>query len=166
MALHTEQGVVATSHKDIAARADVSVGTVYHHFPSQDAIVRACGVHVRDLIPIPSADSIAARASRPERIVALARELVALYVRMPWFEKLRTERHEVPALDFGMSMREEGVRKLIRRAVGRSEKRVAVVQAIADPAVINRLLESGMSQTEAASTLASVLNAWLEGGHS
>jgi len=165
--LHAEKGVLATSHKDVAARADVSVGTVYHHFPTQDAMVRACGVQVGDLFPVPSVETIDARAPQRERIVALTRELVALYVRMPWFEKLRTERGEVPALDFGMSRREESVRNLIRRALGRSaKKRIAIVEAILDPAVVNRLLESGMSWDEAATTLASILNAWLEGGRS
>jgi len=166
--LHTEKGVVATSHKDIAARADVSVGTVYHHFPTRDAVVRACGAHVLELFPPRPVEAIDARAPRRRRIASLARELVALYVRMPWWEKLRSERQEVPALDVGMAMREEATRKLIRRALGRSAnaKRTAVVEAVADPAVINHLLESGMSQNEAASTLASILNAWLEGGRS
>ncbi len=87
---------------------------------------------------------------------------------MPWWEKLRAERQEVPALDVGMAMREEATRKLIRAALGRltNAKRTAVIEAVADPAVINHLLESGMSQNEAASTLASILNAWLEGGRS
>jgi len=166
--LHSEKGVVGTSHKDIAARADVSVGTVYHHFPTQDSVVRACGTHVRDLHPFPAPEAIDSRAPRAQRVAALARELVAFYVRMPWFEKLRTERQEVPALDFGISMREDAVRSLIRRALGRSPsaKKVAIVQAVADPAVTNRLLESGMSPNEAASTLASIINAWLEGGRS
>ena len=166
--LHAEKGVVATSHKDIAALADVSVGTVYHHFPTRDSIVRACGVHVHERIPPPVPEAIAPRAPRRQRVASLARELVAYYVRMPWWEKLRTERDAVPALDMGMSLREEAVRKLIGHVLGRSAsaKRVVVVEAIADAAVINRLLESGMSQDEAASTLASIINAWLEGGRS
>jgi AcrR family transcriptional regulator len=168
MALHTEQGVLATSHKDIAARADVSVGTVYHHFPTRDAIVRACGTRIREMLPPPSAEDIDARAPRRQRVAALVRALVAFYARMPWLEKLRSERHEVPALDLGMTMREEATRQLIRRALGRpiAAKKIAVTEAILDPAVVNRLLESGISQKEAAATLASILNAWLEGGRS
>ena len=42
-ALHVEQGVADTTVKQIARRADVSVGTVYHHFPSYDDVIRACG---------------------------------------------------------------------------------------------------------------------------
>src|SRR5437762_8723151 len=144
--LHGERGVLATSHKDVAGRADVSVGTVYHHFPTLDAIVRACGAHVRETHPLPSAECIDPRAPRAQRIEALTRQLVAFYARMPWLEKLRTERHEVPALDAGISLREEAFRQLIRRAAGRCRpQKVRVIEAILDPAVINRLLHS-MSQ--------------------
>jgi len=65
-----------------------------------------------------------------------------------------------------MRFGEEAVEQLIRRALGKSatKKKVAIVAAIADMAVINRLFESGMSQDAIAKTLASILNAWLEGG--
>jgi len=33
MALHRDRGIAATTMKDIAARADVGIGTLYHHFP-------------------------------------------------------------------------------------------------------------------------------------
>ena len=161
--LHGERGVLATSHKDVAGRADVSVGTVYHHFPTLDAIVRACGTLVHDAHPLPPPASIDPRLPRAKRIDVLANELVAFYARMPWLEKLRTERHDVPALDAGLSRREEAIHQLIRRAVGRASiRKVRVIAAILDPAVISRLLHS-MSQKEAAKTLAAVVNFWLEG---
>ncbi|MCY7302561.1 MAG: TetR/AcrR family transcriptional regulator [Thermoleophilia bacterium] len=43
LALHTEKGIFGTSWKDIAERADVSIGTVYRHFPSLAELVPACG---------------------------------------------------------------------------------------------------------------------------
>jgi AcrR family transcriptional regulator len=43
LALHTEKGIFGTSWQDIAERADVSVGTVYRHFPSHAELVPACG---------------------------------------------------------------------------------------------------------------------------
>jgi len=43
LALHTEKGIFGTSWQDIARRADVSVGTVYRHFPSLAELVPACG---------------------------------------------------------------------------------------------------------------------------
>jgi AcrR family transcriptional regulator len=168
MALHAEQGVLATSHKDIAGRADVSVGTVYHHFPSVDSLVSSCGVHVAELFPLPGPQAVNPRDPRRRRIESLARAVVAFYAPMPWLEKLRTERHAVQALDIGIGMREEAVRQLIRRALGRSPsaKKVRIVESILDTSVVNHLLEFGMDQDEVASTLASIINAWLEGGHS
>ena len=163
--LHAERGVVATSHKDVAERADVSVGTVYHHFPTLDSIVRACGAHVRELHPLPSPDIIDGDAPRRKRIETAMRELVASYASMPWLEKLRSERSAVPALDVGISMREQAVARVIRKALGATTPaKVAVVAAIIDPAVVNRLLESGMSPQKAAKTLAAIVNSWLEGG--
>ena len=43
LSLHAEKGILGTSWQDIARRADVSVGTVYKHFPSLDELVPACG---------------------------------------------------------------------------------------------------------------------------
>jgi AcrR family transcriptional regulator len=163
LTLHAERGVLATSHSDVAKLADVGVGTVYHHFPTLDAIVRACGAHVRDLYPLPLPESIDLQAPRKQRIEALARELVAFYARMPWLEKLRSERHEVPALQAGLSAREEAIRGLIRRAAGRiSARKLRVIAAILDVPVITRLTQS-MSQRDVAKALASVINSWLEG---
>jgi len=163
LSLHTERGVLATSHSDVARLADVSVGTVYHHFPTMDAIVRACGAHVRDVYPLPPPESIDPQSPRRQRIEALARELVAFYARMPWLEKLRSERNEVPALDAGLSAREEAINQLIRRAAGRiSARKLSIIAAILDASVITRLTQS-MSQKDVAKTLASVINSWLEG---
>jgi len=41
-ALHGEQGIAATTMKQIAERAGVGVGTVYHHFPTIEDTVAAC----------------------------------------------------------------------------------------------------------------------------
>lgn len=40
-ALHAERGIAATTMKDIAARADAGAGTLYHHFPTYEDVVRA-----------------------------------------------------------------------------------------------------------------------------
>ena len=166
--LHAERGVQATSHKDVARLADVSVGTVYHHFPTIDAIVRACGAHVREQYPFPNPAVIDPRQPRPSRIAMMTLEIVGSYAAMPWSERIRAERQAVPALDAGLALREDAVKELVRRAIGKSATaaKVAVVAAILDPAVINRLLESGMSKQQTAKTLAAVINAWLEGGRS
>ena len=52
--LHSEQGIAATSMKQIADRAGVGVGTVYHHFATLDDTVMACGQMVMATYPPPA----------------------------------------------------------------------------------------------------------------
>jgi AcrR family transcriptional regulator len=168
MALHFERGVLATSHKDVAARADVSVGTVYHYFPTQEAIVQACGAEVRLQFPPPDAGAIDTRAAFGKRVEQLAAILVDMYAAMPWVERLRTERDRVAALDAGITARERAVEILIRRALGRHARRkfaVAVVAAVLDAAPIHRLLSAGLSRDDVVRTLASLIHSWFEGEH-
>lgn len=54
LALHTEKGIFGTSWKDIAERADVSIGTVYRHFPTLAELVPACGELLFELTAPPS----------------------------------------------------------------------------------------------------------------
>ncbi len=169
LTLHRERGVLATSHRDIAQRADVSVGTVYHHFPTLDSIVRACGARVHELFPPPAPDCIDSSAPLPRRIEQLAAALVDMYAAMPFVEKLRADRDRVEALDFGLAMRERAVDQLILRALGNRGRRNLVrtlLAAVLDAPVIHRLLSSGMSRGETARVLAALINAWLKGGRS
>src|SRR4051812_3910654 len=117
MALHAERGVLAVSHKDIAERADVSVGSVYHHFPTRTELVAACGARsAAELAPPERAVDPA--APLPERIAALARALVATYTRAPWLERIRTEREAEPAIAAGLAAWQAPVDALIARALG------------------------------------------------
>ncbi len=54
LALHSEKGMFDTSYKDIAERADVSVATVYKHFPSLNELVPACGALIMAITAVPS----------------------------------------------------------------------------------------------------------------
>ena len=103
----------------------------------------------------PPLESIDTRAPRAERVAELTRALVARYAGMPGLERLRSERHEIKALDAGMRFGEESVAQLIRRALGKGagKRKVAIVAAIADMAVINRLLESGKLKVRVATVL-------------
>ncbi len=44
--LHARHGGLATSYAMIAREADVSVPTVYNHFPTRDDLFAACTRHV------------------------------------------------------------------------------------------------------------------------
>lgn len=83
--LHTERGIFGTSWQDIAHRADVSVGTVYRHFPSLQELVPACGELLMERTRPPSPDD-AAEAIGDEtdpvlRLERAAAELFAFYER-------------------------------------------------------------------------------------
>jgi AcrR family transcriptional regulator len=167
--LHAAHGVIAVSHKDVAARAGVSVGTVYHHFPSRGELVQACGARSAEELAPPE-NAIDAKAPLAARIAALSDALVALYLRAPWIEKIRTERIAEPAIAQGLEAWQKPLDALIRRALGprlaRRRNAVAVVAAITDVSVVNRLSERGLSQHDIATTLGAIVLCWLEGGHS
>ena len=79
LALHAEKGIFGTSWQDIARRADVSVGTVYKHFPSLDELIPACGELVYAITRPPSLEDapeiFAGASSLEERLERLVFEL-------------------------------------------------------------------------------------------
>src|SRR5579864_9031298 len=70
VALHAEKGVAATTVADIAARADVAIGTVTRYFGSLDEMVGACGGRLMELFPLPDADIFDGRTALADRIRA------------------------------------------------------------------------------------------------
>ena len=98
-ALHVEQGISATTMTDIAARAGVSVGTVYHHFPTYPDAVAACARHVDESQPLPAADIFAGVTSMHARVRRLAQEIFRFYQRLPGYERVRSERFGMPPIE-------------------------------------------------------------------
>ena len=138
MALHGEQGVVATSHTDIAARAGVGAATVYRHFPTLGSLVEACGALVQEAIrpPVPedAPALFAGLETRRERLERLVAELDAFYERGARFiVAADRDRDRVPELDAFVRQREAGVEALVRAAIGpdapESTARLAVALA-------------------------------------
>src|SRR5215218_2310464 len=80
-ALHQERGITATSLRDIAERAKVSVGTAYHHFPTYLDAVRACAAHTAVVFALPDQSIFDGIEDVEERVQALMRELCAWYER-------------------------------------------------------------------------------------
>ncbi len=83
--LHTQKGIFGTSWQDIARHADVSVGTVYRHFPSLAELVPACGELLFELTGPPSPqDATAVIGDEPDpvrRLELAASFLFAFYER-------------------------------------------------------------------------------------
>lgn len=164
-ALHAEQGIAATTMTQIAGRADVSVGTVYHHFPTYDDAIRACGQHVLALAPPVGPEIFDGAATRAERIGRLVRALFERYQRLPNVDAVRHESGRFAPLREFVAAEEAQQRKLAAAALGASHHDaadVATVVALADSAVCRALLGAGLSAAAAAERIAAVVNAWLD----
>lgn len=159
--LHSERGIAGTSMTDIAARAGVSVGTVYHHFPSYADAIAACGAYTAEHAPAPTEALFERAANRPERVARLVRALFDYYERVPALESVRRDRRLAPALDAFARAEVRNRRHLAARAVGRGGP-AALVAALADVDVYRSLRREGFGTADAAGHVASLLNATLD----
>ncbi len=151
-ALHDEKGIAATSYRDIALRADVGIGTVYHHFPTYLDVVEACGAHVREQTrpPLPSVlDGARDPVARIRRMVA---EIFAFYRRCPKFDAARAERDQFAPVDRFISLQERNRRAFVGaalRGTNAGKRARALAYAILDFRVYRDLIDSGLSHQAA-----------------
>ena len=155
--LHAERGIAETSMKDIAERAGVSVGTVYHHFPSYGDAIVACGAYTTAHVPAPSSAVFAGAATREERIARLARALFDYYGRVPALESVRRDRELSPALDAFAREEARNRRRLVAEAVG-PDGPAALAAALLDLDAYRALRREGFSAADAADRVATLLN--------
>ena len=155
--LHSERGIADTSMKDIAERAGVSVGTVYHHFPSYADAIVACGAYTVAHAPAPTAAVFEGAATRQERVARLARALFDHYERVPALESVRRDRHLTRALDAFAREEVRNRRKLAAQAVGPGGH-AALVAALMDIDVYRSLRREGFGTADAAERVAALLN--------
>lgn len=120
--LHGERGVFGTSWRDIAEEADVSVATVYAHFPSLDELLPACGAHVMRRIRPPQAEDAAeiigeATAAR-ERLARVARALHEYYERGGPHIEVDVRERQLPGMREWEQSQRDTVEALIKAALG------------------------------------------------
>jgi AcrR family transcriptional regulator len=168
LALHSEKGIFGTSWQDIAHRADVSVGTVYKHFPSLDELVPACGELAYAIIRPPSledAPQIFAEAnSLEERLGRLIEELYAFYERgAPYIETDFQERRLPAVVEWEEYMRAT-IAGLVREALvcaEPDEHTVQSVSALLDFSTFKSFLDRDIQKEQAAKTMSEVLLCWI-----
>jgi AcrR family transcriptional regulator len=164
-ALHAERGIADTTMKDIAQRADVGLGTVYHHFPTYDDVVRACGAHTITLSAPPDATVFGDAKSLDQRIFRLAESLFAFYERCPGIAKARADQHKIAALGEWMKQLNAAYAGLIAEALKPADEAATlapVLGALLDFDVHARLVTAGFSSAQAASLVAGIIIAWLK----
>jgi AcrR family transcriptional regulator len=162
-ALHAERGIADTSMKDIAERAGVSVGTVYHHFPTYPDAIAACGAHTALTVPAPTEAIFEGVQVRSLRVERLAAALFAYYEHLPALASVRRDRLLAPALgEFADG--EAGNRlRLAAQAIGARarDRNARVVAALVDLDVCRALQRQGLDVRQAARQIAAIVNCWL-----
>ena len=155
--LHIEQGIYATSMPQIAERAGVSVGTVYHHFPSYEDACSACARHTAEMLPLPTVQVFAGLQTVDERVRRLAQEVFGFYQRLPAYERVRSERWGMPPIAAYAEREENSRTALMREALRPLEigpRLARTCSTLLDVAVYGALTRGGMTAGEAAEDVA------------
>jgi len=132
--LHGERGVLGTSWQDIAQEADVSVSTVYAHFPSLDELLPACGQLVMSRVRPPTASSAAEiigdAASTRQRLVRVAHELFDFYERGGPHIEVDIRERQLPGMREWEESQRATVTALVRAALVDERASAGSVQLI------------------------------------
>lgn len=162
--LHSERGIAETSMKQIAARAGVSIGAVYHHFPTYDDAIRACAAHTDEHVPLPAPDILDGLSSPAERIDRLVHVLCHYYECLPVLARVRCDAEKFASLRQYLDELNDRIRVLVSAALRPApghKGRVGTVTALVDFAVFQALRRNGLTAKQAAARMTEVILAWL-----
>jgi AcrR family transcriptional regulator len=168
--LHGENGILGTSWADIAKEADVSVATVYGHFPSLAELMPACGAHVMARIRPPSADQaphvIGDATDLGERLRRVAAELFAYYERGGPHIEVDIRERALPGMKEWETEQRELVATFVREAVRPAEvteDRIQVLSALFDLATFRAMRARRVETEEVTEAVAQMASCMLEG---
>lgn len=162
--VHGEKGIAATTFRDIAQRADVSLATVYRHFPTYDDVVTACGELTASSMPQLDPTTFDGVLSRRARVRILVEGVFARFDFWKDYEGARHDARTILPLRGFLEAAEAETRELIRRALGDDgdEATVTAVLALLDAAVHRILREGGQTPAE---VMTDVIVTWLDHRH-
>lgn len=161
--LHAENGIAATSMKDVATRAKVGVGTVYLHFPTYEELIIACGGHLATVTEPPDFAIFEGVKDAGRRLQILVRELFRWYARYPQYERARCDQDKFPVMAVGVKRREQARFELVREALRpKPQPRwvIDTIGALTDFAVFRALTDAGMPTDVAAKRVSEVVDTW------
>jgi AcrR family transcriptional regulator len=160
VALHNEQGIAATSLKQIARRAGVSIGAADHHFPTYDEAIIACAAHNFTAHPLPHASIFRGVESVEQRLLLLTQALFAVYAAIPGLESAYIDRRQFSVLDVDLARLDRGIETLLRSALAphllEETARPAVLALLSD-AFYRRLAAAGLGPDRAAAEAAALV---------
>lgn len=157
--MHDEQGISATSVRDIAERAGVAASTVLHHFPRMDDLIRACGELSERLLPMPSEAVLAGASGTFERVRRMAQAMFTWWDEMgSGFDHLRVDRRRIPAVDAWLADLARRHRDLATAALGEDDdRRIRLLVALTTADAWTGLRTSGADPASAAADVATLL---------
>jgi AcrR family transcriptional regulator len=170
LTLHSEKGIFGTSWQDIAERADVSVGTVYKHFPSLDELVPACGELMYAITRPPSLEDapqiFAGAGTLEERLERLISELFDFYERGASYIETDFQERQLPAVQEWEAYWRATIEGLTREAlhpVHPDQRTVQAVGALLDFSIFKSFMERDIPKEEATKIMNEVLLCWIYG---
>jgi len=170
MALHAERGILGTSWKDIAEHADVSVATVYKHFPTLEELVPACGEMVARISMPPTSEDVEPTFREAPRLAERISRLIAVFFEFyergeRYLEVDARERQLAEIREWEASMRalrEQFVREALR-PLSADQSTVRAVAALLDFPVYASFRRQAVTKAAAAEAMHGMLSCWLEG---
>ena len=168
--LHGERGIFGTSWRDIAERADVSVATVYKHFPGIDELVPACGeLLMQELRPPDPAmvrEVVGDGGSPRERLERAALELFSFYERGGRHLEADWRERELPAMQEWEEQLRQTVTAFVREALrssGATPSQVGAASALFDHSTFLAFQRRGIATQRAARAVASAVACTYDG---
>jgi len=168
MKLHGTVGPSRTTVTAVAEEAGIQRGTVYRHFPDEDALFRACSMHWLSLNPTPSPEAWVEIEDPSQRLRRALAELYHWYQRnQRMLDNVFRDAPLVPALKPPV----EGLQRQLsamhatlmrgRRQRGRRRARVgaAVGLAVGFGAWSSLVRENGLDSAEAVDLMATMVSA-------
>ncbi len=162
--LHAEQGIAATTMAHIAERSEVSVGTVYHHFPTYADVIAACGAFTAQHVPSPEETLFDGLRGRAKRLRGLVQTYFEYYERLPALASVRSDCGLAPALQQFVAEEARQRLALSAKAIGTSvrSRKAGVLAALIDLDVHRAFVRQGYTTPDAASVVAALAEAWLD----
>jgi AcrR family transcriptional regulator len=164
IALYTEQGISATTLRQIRERADVAPGTLRHHFPTRDELEQAMIEHLQAEAPLPAisiydgARSLEERLSRLIRVTGTFLDQAARMYRM-W---LREPMLSGPWAEAGAAYGErwDALMRLALGPLADDDESMAVLRTVLQPTFFGGIRAATRTSDEVAGIVAALVTPW------